>query len=267
MPATGKGGSNFYVAAGMFVSRVEGNRFVHSPGVLAPEGTTGPGLPRRARSGAPIGVVLVEGQTVVRESLRCLIEQERDIDIVGEAGSAIDAVGLDADPDVVLTDLELPDARGDEVVTALRSRFERAAVFVLSVIDHPAAVQQVLAAGASGYLLKSGSADELFGGLRAVAQGESFLQPSLGVKLARWNGSGPGADVPGGTRLSPREVKVLGLVALGHTNAEVASLLGVSLRTVETHRARVLQKLNHPTRAELVRYAYDLGLIGSGTAL
>jgi len=220
---------------------------------------------RASEAGNNIGVLLVESHTVVREGLRALIDQEDDIEIVGEAGSVTDIEELDAAPDVVLTDLELPDARGDEVVSVMRRRFRDAAVFVLSTVDHPATVQQVLAAGASGYLLKTGSSHELLEGLRSVAQGEHFLQPSLGVKLARWNGSGPGADIPGGSRLSPREVKVLGLVALGHTNAEVASMLGVSLRTVETHRARVLLKLDHPTRAELVRYAHELGVIGSGT--
>jgi two-component system response regulator NreC len=221
---------------------------------------------RAYEEGDTICVLLVEDHTVVREGLRALIDREDDMELVGESASAADAVELEVFPDVVLTDLDLPDARGDAVVALLRSRFPRASVFVLSVVDHPATVQQVLAAGANGYLLKTGTANELFVGIRAVAHGETFLQPSLGVKLARWNGGGSGVDRPGGNRLSPREVKVLEMVAAGHTNAEVAALLGVSLRTVETHRARVLQKLGHPTRAELVRHAYELGLVGSGTS-
>jgi|GEM_PF-195865 len=214
---------------------------------------------------APISVAVIESQTVVREGLRVLIDAQADMQTVGEASSLRGASELDVEPRVVLTTLDLPDSRGDDVVAGLRRRFPGASVFVLSAVDHPAFVQQVLAAGANGYLPKTGTARELFEGIRAVAGGGTFLQPSLGVKLARWRDASSGVEGSGGAVLSPREVKVLGLVAVGHTNAEVAELLGVSLRTVETHRARLLQKLGRPTRAELVRFAYEFGLIGPPT--
>jgi len=211
-------------------------------------------------------VAMVESHTVVREGLSMLVGAQSDLQVVGEAGSLGRALSLDARPDVLVASLDLPDARGEDVVASLRQRYAEAGVFVLSLVEHPAFVQQVLAAGAAGYLLKTGTSNELFEGIRAVADGGTFLQPSLGVKLARWRDAAAGIDTPGGGVLSPREVRVLGLIAIGHTNAEVAQLLGVSLRTVETHRARLLQKLGHPNRAILVRYAYELGLVAPGPA-
>lgn len=222
------------------------------------------GLAAIATPASEIGVMLVEGHTVVREGLTMLVDAQTDLRVVADAGSLGGALALDVQPDVLVASLDLPDGRGEDVVASLRQRFSGASVFVLSVVEHPAFVQQVLTAGASGYLLKTGTSHELFEGIRAVADGGTFLQPSLGVKLARWRDAGAGVDAPGGGVLSPREVRVLGLIAIGHTNADVAQLLGVSLRTVETHRARLLQKLGHPTRATLVRYAYELGLVGSG---
>jgi two-component system response regulator NreC len=213
------------------------------------------------RPGGRINVALVDSHTVVREGLRALIDGQDDLRVVDGAQTLRGALAFETSPDVIVTSLELPDAQGDVIITGLRQRFRDSSVVVLCVVDRPAFVQQMLAAGANGYLLKTASAHDLFDGIRAVAGGGTFLQASLGVMLARWR-DGTGGDGPGGNILSPREVRVLGLVAIGHTNAEVAALLGVSLRTVETHRARLLMKLGRPSRAELVRYATELGLIG-----
>ncbi len=212
---------------------------------------------------AAIGVALVENHTMVREGLRVLIDGEDDMRVVDESDTLHNALDFRVAPRVIITSLELPDAHGDAIITTLRQRYPDASVFVLCVVDRPAFVQQMLAAGANGYLLKTAPAHELFDGIRAVAAGGTFLQASLGVNLSRWR-DGTGGEGLGEAVLSPREVRVLGLVALGHTNAEVATLLGVSLRTVETHRARLLMKLGRPSRAELVRYAHELGLIGPG---
>ncbi|HLK42504.1 MAG TPA: response regulator transcription factor, partial [Thermoleophilia bacterium] len=200
-------------------------------------------------------------QTVVREALRSLLDTEEDFLVVATAATAADTLALGAEPDVVVTDVDLPDARGRQVVSSLRQSFQSASIFVLSGVDHPAWVQRIISAGADGYLLKTAPVDELLVGIRAVAQGQRYLQPSLGVELARWHGSGAEGS-PGSTaRLSPKEERVLQLLALGHTNSEIAAREGVSLRTVETHRARIMQKLGRRTRAELVRYAREAGLI------
>ncbi len=221
-----------------------------------------PARPERERKGqtlpAVIRVVLVDGEHVVRQGVGALLGQHDDIEDAGAIAAA--------DVQVVVTDLELPDTRGSDVVAALRKCFSDASILVLTRVQHPTKVRDAIAAGAHGYLLKTAYADDLLVGVRAVSHGETYLQPSLGVALARWSGSGSGQT--GGDvapeRLSPKEEEVVRLVALGHTNAEIAKSLGVSLRTIETHRARILQKLGHPSRSELVRYAQNAGLIDLG---
>ena len=137
--------------------------------------------------------------------------------------------------------------------------FPDAAIIALTVLDDLPTVQQVLAAGADGYVLKSANDTDLFAGIRTVARGGLYLQPSIGVAFA----SRPPEDVarPAVSGLTPKETDVLRLLALGHTNAEIAQLLGASLRTIETHRAHIHQKLDRHTRAELVRFALDAGLL------
>jgi two-component system response regulator NreC len=213
------------------------------------------------RSNVKIRLVLVDGQNLVREALAVLIDQQDDFTVLAHAASSREAASLRVDADVVLTDFELPDARGRDVISGIKRTFTKASVLVLTVVDGPAKIQQMLAAGAQGYVLKTATANDLFVGIRAVADGQMYLQPSLGVMLARWHESrlGPRGQVHG--RLSPKEEEVLRMVALGHTNAEVSKLMGVSLRTVETHRARILQKLGRPSRAQLVRYAHEAGLL------
>jgi two-component system, NarL family, response regulator NreC len=129
-------------------------------------------------------------------------------------------------------------------------------ILVLTLLNHPAKIQLVLAAGANGYLLKTAAATDLFTGIRCVAAGETYLQPSLGVELARWHR--PRNTTLG---LSPKEEQTLRLIALGHANAEVAQLSGVSLRTVEAHRARITKSWDAGPRAELVQYARDAGIV------
>jgi len=220
-----------------------------------------------------IRVALVDDESVMRHGLCYLLEEQSDIEVVGQAGSVAELSALGIEPHVVVTDLDLPDVRGHEVVVVLRLRFPATSILVLSRSRHPAKVRDAVAAGAIGYLLKTAQPSDLLVGVRTVAHGESYLQPSLGVDLARWSSTGnAGAALPSaGTgdeaapeRLSPKEEKVVRLVALGHTNAEIAKLLGVSLRTIETHRARVLQKLGHPTRSELVAWAQRAGLVELG---
>jgi two-component system response regulator NreC len=208
-----------------------------------------------------ISVLLMDDHVVVREGLRALLERQDDIDILGEAGSVTEAVEAGVDPEVIVADLVLPDDRGAEVVRRLRERYPSAAILVLTMVDNPTDVQLCLAAGARGYLLKETASTELVDAVRKVAGGEDYLQPSLGAAIAKWH------ETPGRVRaravdgLTPREREVLRLIALGHTNAEIATMLYVSVRTVENHRAGVLRKLGLHTRAELVRHANEAGLV------
>lgn len=208
-----------------------------------------------------IAVLLMDDHVVVREGLRALLERQDDIDVMAEASTVAEAVALDVDPDVVVADLMLPDERGVEVVRRLKQRHQNAAILVLTMVDNPTDVQQCLAAGARGYLLKETAGSELVDAVRKVAGGEDYLQPSLGAALAKWKESPGRVRARAVDDLTPREREVLRLIALGHTNSEIASMLYVSVRTVENHRAGVMRKLGLRTRAELVRHAAEAGLI------
>jgi two-component system response regulator NreC len=224
--------------------------------------------PGGARAGAApdqdiIKVFLVDSRVLVREGLRALAEQQPDLRVVGGSGTASLGTAYETTPDVVVADVDLPDAHGPEAIALLRKEFPESALLVLTLVDHPAKVQRVLEAGADGYMLKTAPTSEFFFGIRAVAHGETYLQPSLGVELARWHGA-PSDTTVYVDQLTPKELEVLRLLALGHTNAEIAEMRGVSLRTVEAQRARILQKLGRRTRAELVAYANELGIVEFG---
>jgi two-component system response regulator NreC len=211
---------------------------------------------------ALVNVLLVDHQVVLREGLRLLIEQEPGFTVVAQASSPAEAEALARagghEPlDVIVVDVGAADVSAAHVVADLAAAFPGAAVLVLSTTRHPSKVQEVLAAGAAGYVLKTATPAELVHGIRAVAAGGTYLQPSLGVALARWSGAAAGR-APG--QLSAREEEVLRLVAHGYTNNEIAGLLSSSLRTIETHRTRLAHKLGRRSRAELVKYAIDAGL-------
>lgn len=209
---------------------------------------------------AKIRVLIVDDHAVVRTGLRLLLEREKDLEVVGEAGSAdegVRAARLEK-PDVVLLDVVMPGRSGidvcDEVVQASKGR-----VLVLSMQDDPTYVRAAFAAGASGYMLKEAADAELVQAVREVAAGGRYVHPTLGARLAQ-------AEVEAARRaandpLSEREREVLRLLALGHTNQEIARALFISVRTAETHRAHIMQKLGLGTRAELVRYALANGLL------
>jgi len=209
-----------------------------------------------------IRVLVVDGQDVFRAGLVTLIDREPDFTAVGEATSVRAAEQLAVVPDVVVIDVPLPDTPLDEVLERLRSRFPEAAIVAmaeLTALDDLATVRQALAAGVSGYLSRSATPEELLAGLRSVARGELHLQASIGIALAARPPDEYTMLMVAG--LSPRETHVLRLIALGHTNAEVAELIGTSLRTIETDRAQLQQKLGVHTRADLVRVALETGLL------
>jgi two-component system, NarL family, response regulator NreC len=208
-----------------------------------------------------IRVLVVDDHAVVRTGLRRVLDAEDDIETVGEAPNAERAVyeALGSKPDVVLLDVVMPGKSGIEGMPALLQAVPTAKVLVLSMQDDPRYVREAFEAGAMGYVLKEAADNEVVDAVRAVAAGERYLHPALGASLVA-------AEAEERKRaeadpLSEREREVLTLLALGHTNQEIASLLFISVRTAETHRAHIMQKLGLSSRAELVRYALDQGLI------
>jgi two-component system response regulator NreC len=179
--------------------------------------------------------------------------------VVGEAGSAPEARNLAArlTPDVILLDVVLPGTSGVDAISELLERTPESRVLMLSMQDDPSYVRRAFEHGAHGYMLKEAADSELVEALRRVAGGDRYVHPALGARLAA-------AGVPGdssGDDLSDREREVLGLLAMGHTNQEIAQRLVVSVRTVESHRAHIMTKLRATTRAELVRHALRMGLV------
>jgi len=208
-----------------------------------------------------IRVLIVDDHAVVRSGLRLLLAQEPDLEPVGEAGTGREAVfeARTLKPDVILLDLVMPDQGGLDVLPALRHEHPEAKVLVLSMQDDPRYVREAFAAGASGYVLKEAADAEVVAAVREVAGGGRYVNPELGARLiaAEAETERLAEENP----LSEREQEVLRLLALGHTNQEIAKQLYISVRTAETHRAHIMQKLRLQSRAELVRYALDHGLL------
>jgi two-component system response regulator NreC len=207
----------------------------------------------------PVRVLLIDDHAVVRQGVRMLLEREGEFVVSQEAATLDEALGCGEDPDLVLTDLMLATEQGAELIEALRARYPQSPILVLSMVDHPAEVRAALSAGASGYLLKESAAEELIVAARRVTRGEAYLQPSLGAAVACEDDLKNPAGYA--IALTDREREVLQLVVLGHTNKQMAQMLGISTRTVEAHRASLLRIVGVKSRAELVRFALDAGLV------
>ena len=208
-----------------------------------------------------VRVLIVDDHAVFRAGLRLLIDAEDDMEAVGEAGNARDAVfqARALKPDVVLMDVVMPDQSGLEVVPTLLHERPETKVLVLSMQDDPQYVRQAFANGASGYILKEAADTEVVAAIREVAGGNNNVHPTVGARLiAAETAEARRADED---PLSDREREVLRLLALGHTNQEISAQLFISVRTAETHRAHIMQKLRLTSRAELVRYALDQGVL------
>jgi two-component system, NarL family, response regulator NreC len=204
-----------------------------------------------------IRIVLADDHTVVRSGLRMLLESEQGFEVVAEA-SDVDGARRYVrghHPSVLVLDLNMPGGSSLEAIPVIREEFPETQIVVLTMQQEPAFAREALGAGALGYVLKEAADDELVEAVRRAAVGESYLNPRLGARIASEPPPGPPDD------LSEREVDVLRLIALGHTNAEIAQQLFLSVRTVETHRSHIQQKLRLASRAELVAYALDRGLI------
>jgi two-component system response regulator NreC len=208
----------------------------------------------------PIRVLVCDDHALLRSGLRLLLEAEPDLQVVGEAGDAEEAVerARALAPDVVILDIVLPGRSGIQVLPDIRSAVPGVRVLVVSMQDDPHYVRAAFAAGASGYLPKEAADVELVQAIREVAAGHRFVHPAVGARLAVQAGA---VDRSGEASLSERERTVLRLLALGHTNHEIAQMLAISVRTVETHRAHVLRKLGLKTRADIVRYAASTGFL------
>lgn len=223
-----------------------------------------------------IRVLIVDDHAIVRTGLRLLISGQEDMIVIGEAGSTQE--GIEAaerlTPDVALFDLSLPGEGGIEAMRWLRRTRPRVRTVALTMHDDPAYLRSVLSAGGSGYVVKRAADTELLAAIRAVHDGHTFVSRLLDEAEARdaqeapslTNGSGTVISGEALERLSARERQVLVLLAHGHTHAEMAEQLGISIKTVETHRARLSEKLGLKSRADLVRFALEAGLLGHGVS-
>jgi two-component system response regulator NreC len=205
----------------------------------------------------PIRIVLADDHAVVRSGLRLLLDAEGDFEVVAEAGDVDSAQRYvrGHHPTVLVLDLNMPGGSSLDAIPVIREQSPETQIVVLTMQEEPAFARHALGAGAIGYVLKEAADDELVEAVRRAANGELYLNPRLGARVAAEPSPGPPDD------LSEREVDVLRLIALGHTNAEIAGQLFLSVRTVETHRAHIQHKLGLTTRAQLVRYALDRGLV------
>jgi two-component system response regulator NreC len=205
----------------------------------------------------PIRLVIADDHAVVRSGLRLLLEAEEGFSVVAEAGE-IDATRRMVRahrPDVLVLDLNMPGAAS---LPAIPELAQETAIVVLTMQNDPAFAREALQSGALGYVLKEAADAELVSAVRAAAAGGTYLNPELGARMA----AAPPAPEGPPDDLTERELEILRLIALGHTNAEIGGRLYLSVRTIESHRAHIQQKTRRSTRAELVRYALDHGLLG-----
>ena len=203
-----------------------------------------------------IDIVLADDHVVVRAGLRLLLQGEVGMHVIGEAGNVPDALRLveQRHPHVLVLDLNMP---GPSSLSALAEVKNTCAVVILTMQSDPAFAREALQAGARAYVLKEAAGAELVTAVRTAARGGIYLNPELGARIAVESSAGS----PPPDDLSERELDVLRLIALGHTNAEIGEQLFLSMRTVETHRSHIQRKLGRTTRAELVRYSLDRGLM------
>jgi two-component system response regulator NreC len=210
-----------------------------------------------------VKLVLADDHAVVRSGLRLLLEAEDDLDVVAEAATAEDALRYTRAhrPHVLVLDLNMPGRPTLEMIPVIREQVPQTAIVVLTMQEDPVFAREALRAGAAGYVLKEAADEELLQAVRLTAAGDTYLNPRLGARLA----AAPPAPSGPPDDLSEREVEVLRLIALGHTNTEIASQLYLSVRTIESHRAHIQQKLRRNTRAELVQYALEHGFVDVGS--
>jgi two-component system response regulator NreC len=218
-----------------------------------------------ARIVSKITVLLAEDHTIVRKGLRSLLESRADIKVVGEAENGREAIDRveELRPDVVVMDIGMPGLNGLEATRRIKKRFGDIQVLVLTVHTGEEYILQILRAGASGYLVKQAAPAELISAIQAVHRGEAFLSPSISKKVLEdyVQRTGATAQRDGFERLTDREREVLQLIAEAYSTREIAEQLHISIKTAETHRAHLMEKLSLHSTAELTRYAIRKGVV------
>jgi two-component system, NarL family, response regulator NreC len=216
-------------------------------------------------SAAKIRVLLADDHAIVREGIKRILDEEPDIEVVGEAGDGLQAVEMakKLKPDVAILDITMPALNGIEATRQIRSSLPNTHTLTLTMHEDDTYVFQLLKAGAAGYVLKRAAATDLVQAVRAAQRGEAFLYPSVAKAVVadylKRLEEGEGKEMYDG--LTEREKEILTLVADGATNQEIAHKLFISIKTVQTHRAHIMEKLNLHDRTKLVRYAIRKGLI------
>lgn len=216
----------------------------------------------------PIRLFIVDDHKIIRVGLRGMLEREKDIQIVGEADKAEELLTLlEKDPaDVILMDIDLGEINGIQATATVKSKFPSVHVLGLTMHEEPDFIVKMLEAGASGYLLKNAGRDELLSAIRAVAKGDSYFSQRVSSTLLQLVTSKKAQAQPARgshpqTPLSERELEVLRLIAQEHSNGEIADKLFISIRTVDTHRRNLLEKLGLRNTAGLVKYAIEKGIV------
>jgi two-component system, NarL family, response regulator NreC len=206
-----------------------------------------------------VTVVLADDHELVRDGIRMLLEAEEDIEVVAQAADAETAARyvLGHKPTILVLDLSMPGRPSLELMPQIIESSPATSVIVVTMQNEPAFARRALQAGAKGFVIKQSAADELLAAVRAVLAGQTYINPNLGARMAAE------PDAPDGPPddLTPREIEVLGLLALGYMNPEIADRLVLSVRTVETHRANIQRKTGISTRAELIAYAIENDLV------
>jgi two-component system response regulator NreC len=210
-----------------------------------------------------VRIILVDDHAVLRDGVRMVLESQPGFKVVGTADNGVDAVELagDLQPDIAVLDVAMPNMNGLEATRAIKERCPNTRVVILSMYDNEEYLREALRAGASAYVLKRAAAKELVGAIQTVRQGQSYLDPALTRTLISDYVRQVERVDEAPDSLTDRELEVLKLVAEGFTNRQIALKLTISIKTVQTHRANLMDKLNLHDRTELVRYAIRRGLI------
>lgn len=211
-----------------------------------------------------IRVLLADDHTILRDGIRALLDDQADIEVIGEAEDGLSTVKMVAKlkPDVVIMDIAMPMLNGLEATRQIQRDYPQVKVLILTMHENEEYIRQVLAAGALGYVLKDAAAHDLLGAIRAVQRGEAVLSPAI-TRLViedylRWGDIRP-ADTSNG--LTPREREILQLIAEGYTNKEIAEILSLSVKTIQSHRSNLMSKLDLHDRGELIKYAIQKKII------
>ena len=211
-----------------------------------------------------IRVLLADDHTILRDGIRALLVDQADIEVIGEAEDGLSTVKMAAKlkPDLVIMDIAMPLLNGLEATRQIQRDYPQVKVLILTMHENEEYIRQVLAAGALGYVLKDAAAHDLLGAIRAVQRGEAVLSPAI-TRLViedylRWGDIRPAGTSNG---LTPREREILQLIAEGYTNKEIAEILSLSVKTIQSHRSNLMSKLDLHDRGELIKYAIQKKII------